>query len=165
MGYVGSYIWQIRHEHGWGTKPLLMPGVAMVIENDQQEILLGKRTDNQDWCVFGGGCELGDSVLTTMHKELKEETGLTAKDYVAFGIMSDPEQSYIKLDHGDEIYGVNTLFHVTGYTGDPHPADAEHSEIAWVAPADIPWDDLMPIAKHTLDAFFAYKKTGQFQLN
>lgn len=165
MGYVGSHIWQIRQQYGWGTKPLLVPGVAIVIENAAGQVLLGKRADNNLWSIIGGATELGDSLLTTMQKELKEETNLTAEAYQVFGIMSDPQQTYIKYDHGDELCGVDTLFHVTQTTGDLQATDAEHTGFAWFAPHELPVADMMPIAKYTLDMFLEYKKTGQFQLN
>jgi len=165
MGYVGSYIWQIRQQHGWGTKPLLVPGVVIVIENADGQVLLGKRSDNNLWCTIGGATELGDTVLGTMQRELKEETNLTAEAYQVFGIMSDPNQAYIKYEHGDESYGIMTLFHVTQTTGELQATDAEHTHFAWFAPHEFPDADMMPVVRYILDMFMEYKKSGQFQLN
>ncbi|PMU46109.1 ADP-ribose pyrophosphatase, partial [Pseudomonas sp. GP01-A3] len=58
-----------------GTKPIIAPGSAIVVLNNENELLLQLRSDTNDWGVPGGGMEIGDSFEETAIKELFEETG------------------------------------------------------------------------------------------
>lgn len=51
-----------------------------LICNENQDVLMGIRNDNGKWTVPGGHLEKGEDPYEGMARELKEETGLDAKD-------------------------------------------------------------------------------------
>ena len=58
-------------------KPVL--GVAAVIWNDRQEVLLIRRTKEPrkgQWSLPGGKVEFGEGLEDAVHREVREETGL-----------------------------------------------------------------------------------------
>jgi mutator protein MutT len=53
--------------------------IALIV-NDQDNILMGKRNDTDKWTVPAGKIEKGECPFVGMARELKEETGLDAKN-------------------------------------------------------------------------------------
>src|SRR5919202_2816381 len=68
----------------------LVVAVTAVVTNDQGELLVQKRTDNDLWGLPGGGMHLGESIGQTVVREVKEETGLDVEPTGLVGIYSDP---------------------------------------------------------------------------
>ncbi|MBR3345439.1 MAG: NUDIX domain-containing protein, partial [Solobacterium sp.] len=57
---MADYIMDLRKYVG--HRPLLQCAASVIIINDKNEILLGKRTDNHKWGYAGGSIELGETV-------------------------------------------------------------------------------------------------------
>lgn len=98
-----------------GTKPLILPGAAVVIVNDEGEILLQKRPDGR-WGLPGGLMELGESMEEAAIREVQEETGLTVSNLQLLGIFSG-EGYYIKLENGDEFYALTAVYWTDSFDG------------------------------------------------
>jgi 8-oxo-dGTP pyrophosphatase MutT (NUDIX family) len=109
-----NYIKSLRQHIG--TKPIIAPGSAIIVFNENQELLLQLRSDTNDWGLPGGGMEIGDSFEETAYKELYEETGLVAEELQLVGLASGKEL-YFKFPHGDEIYNATAIFKATAVTG------------------------------------------------
>lgn len=109
-----NYIQQLRSIIG--TKPIIAPGSAIIVMNNENELLLQLRSDTLDWGIPGGGMELGDSFEETAKKELYEETGLIANRLEVIGLASGKE-FYYKFPHGDEIYNATVIFKASDVTG------------------------------------------------
>lgn len=112
--YIMGYIEELRKVVG--TRPLILVGSAIIILNDNQEVLLQYRSDTYDWGVPGGAMELGETTEETARRELLEETGLTAKIMQFLGVLSGKEV-YFRYPNGDEIFNVIHLYqghHVSG---------------------------------------------------
>jgi len=102
-----------------GKKPLLLCGASTIIVNDEKEVLLLKRTDNNSWCFPGGAIELGEKVEQAAIREVKEETGLeiNVKDLELFQVFSGKDMHYI-YPNGDEVYIVDTVYITKQCTGE-----------------------------------------------
>ena len=104
---MANYIMDLRRIVG--HRPLLQCAASIIIENDQGEVLLGRRTDNLKWGYSGGSIELGETVEECARRELSEEMGLTAQDLEFFMINSGEETHYI-YPNGDEVYNVEIVY-------------------------------------------------------
>lgn len=119
-----------------GTRPIIAPGAAIIVLNEQNEILLQLRSDTKDWGIPGGGMELGDSFEETAKRELLEETGLTPFQMELLTVVSG-EEFYYKYPHGDEVYNVTAIFRTTVVKGKMQ-ADEESLDLAYFSLNSLP---------------------------
>ncbi|MFK4371547.1 8-oxo-dGTP pyrophosphatase MutT (NUDIX family) [Paenibacillus sp. RC82] len=128
-----------------GTRPLIMAGACVLLLNNNQ-LLLGLRTDNGLWGLPGGSLEPGESMEEVAVRELAEETGLKAGSLTLLDVFSGP-QLYYKYPHGDEVYNVVTAYICTEYTGELKEDPNEVKELRFfdldqlpdeISPPDIP---------------------------
>ena len=148
---MANYIMDLRRIVG--HRPLLQCAASIIIENDQGEVLLGRRTDNLKWGYSGGSIELGETVEECARRELSEEMGLTAQELEFFMINSGEETHYI-YPNGDEVYNVEIVYLCHDWQGIPRPQEEEFSELQFFAVQDIPEDISDPI----LPVIREYKK-------
>ena len=57
---MSNYIMDLRKVVGHAT--LLQAAASIIIENENGQVLLGRRTDNHQWGYAGGSIELGETV-------------------------------------------------------------------------------------------------------
>lgn len=68
-------------------------GVVMVPILADGTIVLVRRRDNNRWSLPGGMVEWGEDILTTIHRELQEETGLQVRQIGRLvGVYSAPQR-------------------------------------------------------------------------
>ncbi len=77
------------------NKTEILPAIAVIIFNEQGEILLQRRKDVNQWCILSGHVEFGETITDAALREIREETGAAA-DIVRFiGLYSSPaSQTY-----------------------------------------------------------------------
>lgn len=78
----------------------LVPAASAVALNEQDEVLLIRRSDNDLWSIPGGAMEIGESISQTAVREVREETGLEVEVIGLVGIYSDP-RSVVAYDDGE----------------------------------------------------------------
>ena len=61
--------------------PFIQTGAAIIIRNDNGQILLQERTDRNKWGLPGGCQELGEDLKVTAVREAYEETGIKLDPY------------------------------------------------------------------------------------
>src|SRR5690242_11521950 len=69
----------------------IIPAASAIVTNQEGDILLHLRADNQLWGLPGGGMEIGESIAQTIKREVREETGLRVRPEYIVGIYSDPK--------------------------------------------------------------------------
>jgi ADP-ribose pyrophosphatase YjhB (NUDIX family) len=126
-----------------GHAPLLMVGAAVLIVDEQNRLLLMKRSDSGCWGPPGGAVELGEVVESAARREVKEETGLELGEITLFGIFSGPELFYI-YPNGDEVYNI-TIVYLACFDDGKVRLNNEHTDWGWFAPEDIPENISPPI--------------------
>ncbi|WP_067829691.1 NUDIX domain-containing protein [Actinomadura kijaniata] len=112
----------------------LVPSVNVVVTNDEGEILMIRRTDNDNWALPGGAIDLGESIAEAGVRETREETGVECEITGLVGLYSDPKHliHYTSNDEVRQEFSIVLTARPTG--GEPRTSD-ESREVVWV-PAD-----------------------------
>lgn len=163
MTYQGSYLWKLRQQVG--SDLVLMPGAMVALQQDDQRILLTRRTDDGTWCLPAGAAEPGGSFAKTAIDELAEETGVRVpeRDLIPFGCLSEAEAHTIRYPNGDITHCFAMCFLARSWQGEPRPDQAESTEAAFVA-LDAPPEPLHSPTVEALELLKAYLRSGSFQL-
>ena len=123
---MSNYIMDLRKVVG--HVPLLQAGASIIVENENGQVLLEKRTDNHQWGYAGGSIELGETVEEAAKRELFEEMGLVADEMELFYINSGEETHYI-YPNGDEVYNVEIIYICRKYHGTIKRQEEEVEEL------------------------------------
>jgi ADP-ribose pyrophosphatase YjhB (NUDIX family) len=114
----------------------LVPSVNVVVVNDADEILMIRRTDNDNWAVPGGAIDLGESVAQAAVRETKEESGIDCEITGIVGIYSDPKHVILYTSNGEVRQEFSILLTGRPLGGEPTPSD-ESKEVHWVSQSDL----------------------------
>jgi 8-oxo-dGTP pyrophosphatase MutT (NUDIX family) len=95
----------------------LVPSANVVVVNDDGALLVIHRTDNDNWAFPGGAMDLGESLVTTAVREVKEETGIDCEITGLVGIYTDPK---------------HIIFYTARPTGGTPTPSSESREVVWV---------------------------------
>jgi 8-oxo-dGTP pyrophosphatase MutT (NUDIX family) len=85
-------------------------GVAGIIFDNKQRVLLIKRKDNGLWGIPSGHVEPGETVEEAIIREIWEETGLRVKVTRLIGIYSDPVSQVFSYPNGEVSQFITTCF-------------------------------------------------------
>ena len=114
----------------------MVPSVNVVVTNDQGQILLIRRTDNENWAVPGGAIDLGESMVQAAVRETKEESGIDCQITGLVGIYTDPKHVILYTSNGEARQEFSILLTAQPVGGQPTPSD-ETSEVRWVDRAEV----------------------------
>ncbi|MGI8330373.1 NUDIX hydrolase [Actinomadura scrupuli] len=114
----------------------MVPSVNVLVANDNGEILLIRRTDNDNWALPGGAIDLGESVAQAAVRETREETGIDCEITGIVGIYTDPKHviHYTSNDEVRQEFSIVLIARPAG--GTPTPSE-ESSQVQWIAPTEI----------------------------
>ena len=113
----------------------IVAAASAIVTNDEGEILVHRRTDNDLWALPGGGMEFGESIADTVVREVHEETGLRVKTKYVVAVYSDPKHVF-EYSNGEvrQEFSICIACDVIG--GDLRISD-ESKELAFASPAQI----------------------------
>jgi ADP-ribose pyrophosphatase YjhB (NUDIX family) len=90
---------------------------AVLFDNESDNILLTRRSDNGQWCLPGGTFNPGESVAEGCEREVFEETGLQVKVLRLVGVYSNPDQLVVYPD-GNKVHVFVLCFEVRRIGGE-----------------------------------------------
>ena len=93
---VKNYIKTLRQKVG--HEPIILNFAGGILANDQNEILLQKRSDFDAWGLPGGALEFGESDQEACVREFLEETGLKVRTKSLLGVSTNFIQHYPNQD-------------------------------------------------------------------
>ena len=98
---------------------LLQDGAAAIIVNENGQILLQSRADNDKWGLPGGCQELGERFEETIIREIKEETNLDVSedDLELIDVVSGYSRKNA-YPNGDVVINNTVLYCVKNYLGE-----------------------------------------------
>lgn len=137
-----------------GTRPIILTGSCVLVQDEAGRILMNRRTDNGFWGLPGGVMELGESLEETARREVLEETGLRVGTMRLLDVFSGKEL-YYQYPHGDEVYNVTAAYVTNEYTGDMITHNAESHELHFFALDELP-SNIAPPIKPIVERFCFY---------
>ncbi|MFC9822107.1 NUDIX hydrolase [Streptomyces erythrochromogenes] len=120
----------------------VVPSVTAVVRDEQGNLLLIHKTDNDLWALPGGGHDAGESIAQTVVREVEEETGIAVVVEDIVGLYTDP-QHVMAYDDGEVRQQFSICFHARPIGGSLRTS-SESKEVRWVAPADLGELDIHP---------------------
>ncbi len=114
----------------------LVPSVNVVVTNENGEILLIRRSDNDNWALPGGGIEIGESLTQAAIREVKEETGIDCRITGLVGIYTDPKHIILYTSDNEARQEFSIVLTADAMGGQLALSD-ESNEVGWVSPSDL----------------------------
>ncbi|MFF5288899.1 NUDIX hydrolase [Paractinoplanes globisporus] len=130
----------------------LVPGANVVVVNEDGEILLIRRSDNDLWALPGGAMDIGESLPGTAVRETFEETGIDVEITGLVGIFTDPRHVILYTSDGEVRQEFSVVFAARPVAGTPTPS-AESTEVRWVPVAEIETLEMDHSTRLRLDHF------------
>ena len=120
-----------------GSRPLIAVGADVLVQRDESEVLLQLRRDGRYWTVPGGALEPGESLEDTARRELREETGLVARELRLLTVCSGPEFDHT-YPNGDRIHNVVAIYQALGVEGELRPDPHEGLRLRYFSTGALP---------------------------
>jgi 8-oxo-dGTP pyrophosphatase MutT (NUDIX family) len=120
----------------------LVPSANVIVVNDRGEILMIRRTDNDNWAVPGGGMDFGESITDTAVRETREETGISCEIAGLVGIYTNPRH-VIRYTSNDEVRQEFSIVFSAHPVSGELTASSETAEPQWV-----PRDTVLSLQMH-----------------
>jgi ADP-ribose pyrophosphatase YjhB (NUDIX family) len=135
----------------------VVPSTTAVVTDEQDRIALIRRRDNNLWALPGGGMELGESIIDTAVREVKEETGLDVEVTGLIGVYTNPNHVMAYTD--GEVRQQFSLCFTTRLLGGDLLADSESTDIAWTPTPDIPSLNMHPSMRLRIQHYLEHRDT------
>ena len=114
----------------------MVPSANVVVANSSGEILMIRRSDNDNWAVPGGAMDLGESMPDAAIRETLEETGVQVEITGLIGIYTDPRHVILYTSNGEVRQEFSIVFTARPLSGTPTPSD-ESREVRWIPQSEL----------------------------
>ncbi len=114
----------------------IVPSVNVVVTNDAGEVLLIRRSDNDNWAVPGGAIDLGESLADAAVRETREESGVECEITGIVGIYTDPKHVILYTSNG-EVRQEFSIVLTARLVGGELATSSESAEVCWVPSAEV----------------------------
>jgi ADP-ribose pyrophosphatase YjhB (NUDIX family) len=114
----------------------MVPSVNVVVTNEAGDLLLIRRTDNDNWALPGGAMELGESLPQAAVREVQEESGVVCEITGLVGIYTDPRHVIYWTSNGEARQEFSIVLTAAPVSGEL-ATSSESSEVRWMPRADL----------------------------
>ena len=111
-----------------GHDPLWLPGVSVVVLDDDGRVLLNRRSDNGKWSLIGGIPEPGEQPAACAVREVEEETGVRCAVERVIVVQALKPVTY---ENGDVCQYMDITFRCRALGGEARVNDDESLEVGW----------------------------------
>ncbi|EJL6752053.1 NUDIX domain-containing protein [Vibrio alginolyticus] len=151
---ASNYIKEVRSKVG--TMPLLIPGVAGVILNENKELLLQQKLDGT-WSLPAGMIEPQESPVQALLREVREETGLVVKVDHLVGVFGG-EGFGFTYPNGDQVEYTVIMFKCVVEHYSQTAIDSETVRLKWFSKSNVPKLEL----PYPIECLFAENDSAYF---
>lgn len=120
-----------------GNDLIFMPAIAGVIRNEKDEILFGRKHNEQNWGLIGGAIEIGETPAQAMIREAYEETGLDIEPERIIGVYGGNEQRFV-YRNGHQVEYITIVFGCRIRGGKLNPNNKEMKDLQYFSEQQIP---------------------------
>ncbi len=132
MGYLADMVRQLKEE-----QEVIFVGTGVLLINNQNQILIGCRSDNNEWCIPGGSLEVGENLVECAARELYEETGIIV-DKSDLHLNSAEVLKKPIIKNGRRIHVVSISYWANKYNDIDFEIDSrEYTKYAWLSREEI----------------------------
>jgi len=134
---AGAWVaYRLIRAYWWIRRPVVL-GVRVLVA-DEDRVLLVNHSYREGWFLPGGTPEVGESLVETARREVREETGVMVDNVTLLGIYSSlegPESDHVAVfagksqDRGSDSKGSSPA---------RFGRDSEVAEVRWVSMAQLP---------------------------
>lgn len=114
----------------------IVPSVNVAVSNDAGELLLIRRSDNDNWALPGGAVDIGESLAQAAVRETREESGIDCEVTGLSGIYTDPGHVMLYTSNG-EVRQEFSVVLTARATGGQLTTSAETSQARWVPRGEV----------------------------
>jgi len=133
----------------------VVPGVSVAVVNADGQLLMIRRTDNDQWAIPGGSQEVGETPLEAARREVREETGIACEITNLVGIFSNPRNVVEYTSNGEVRQEFSILFAGRPLGGDV-ATSGESREVSWLNREDVLHLPMTPAQQRRIMYFFNF---------
>lgn len=138
---MSPYVRRLRDHVGHDL--LLLPTVCALVFDNEERLLLGRRSDTGRWALVGGAVDAGEEVADAVVREVLEETAVHVRPDRITWVYTVSDLVY---PNGDRTSYVCTAFRCSPLSGEPRVNDDESLEVGY-----FPVDALPPLTDAHLE--------------
>ncbi|MEV6832866.1 NUDIX domain-containing protein [Amycolatopsis sp. NPDC051102] len=128
----------------------VVPSVTVAVRNEQGQILLIHKIDNDLWALPGGGHDVGERIADTAVREVREETGLEVEITRLIGTYTDPRH-VIAYDDGEVRQQFSLCYEARWLSGNPREDGTETKAARWVSLSELDALNIHPSMRLRID--------------
>jgi ADP-ribose pyrophosphatase YjhB (NUDIX family) len=114
----------------------LVPSVNVGVVNDKGQLLLMRRSDNDNWALPGGAMDIGETIAEAAVRETREETGIDCEIVRLVGVYTNPRHVMLYTSNGEVRQECSLVFAARATGGEP-TTSSESLEVRWVAANEV----------------------------
>lgn len=145
-----------------GNDLLMMPAAGGVVINNDGDVLLQLRSDNELWGIPGGALDPGEDIADCVVREILEETGITVAPERITSVLAG-EEFFHAYPNGDRVAIISIMTRCRPLSGEPKINDDESLAIRYFSPDALP-ENIIPRHRFMVEkalenpdyAFFRY---------
>jgi ADP-ribose pyrophosphatase YjhB (NUDIX family) len=162
LSWEESYIGALRTLAG-DDRVLISLGAHGVVRDPAGRILLIQRSDDRTWALPGGTMELGETLRECTIREVREESGLLARNVTPFGLYTRA-RNWFPNPYGHTYQYIALMCRIDGYDGTLARTTDESIDAAFFTPANLP-TGTGGLVTRALQDLAAYEAEGTFALD
>jgi ADP-ribose pyrophosphatase YjhB (NUDIX family) len=132
---MSEYYKALRNK--FGPELIFMPAVVGIIRNENNEILFGRKHNEEIWGLIAGAIEIGETPSEALCREVLEETGLIVKAERIIGVFGGENHRFIYYN-GHKVEYISIVFECQVISGKLNPDNDEIKDLKYFKETEIP---------------------------